>query len=53
MGFTYRKRKSLGKGASLNVSKGGVSVSKRVGPVTASSRGRLSVRLGRGLGWRK
>lgn len=53
MGFIWQKRKALGKGAQLNVSKGGASVSKRVGPLSVSSRGNVGVRLGKGLGFRK
>lgn len=52
MGFTFRKSKRLGNGARLNLSKSGASISKRLGPVTVSTRGRGSVRLGRGLGFR-
>jgi hypothetical protein len=52
MGWIFRKRVNLGRGAALNVSKSGVSVSKRVGPVTVNSRGRLTVRIAPGLTWR-
>jgi hypothetical protein len=52
MGWIFRKRVQLGNGAALNVSKRGVSVSKRVGPVTVNSRGRVTVRLAPGLSWR-
>lgn len=51
MGFTFNRRKRLGR-SSLNVSKSGASVSRRVGPVTLSTRRRGSVRLGKGLGFR-
>ncbi|GAA0189726.1 DUF4236 domain-containing protein [Glutamicibacter creatinolyticus] len=53
MGFVFRKRKKLGKGLTLNVYKSGPSVSKKAGPFTLSSRGNLSIRLGKGLGFRK
>ena len=52
MGFYYRKRIRLGKNSWLNVSKRGVSMSQRVGPMTINSRGRKSVRLGNGLSYR-
>jgi hypothetical protein len=52
MGLVFTKRKRLGRNATLNVSKSGVSVSRKAGPVTLSSRGRGSVRLGKGLGFR-
>lgn len=52
MGFTFRKRKSLGGGKSLNISKSGASVSKRAGRVTMNTRGRGSVRLGKGISFR-
>lgn len=51
MSLTYRRRKRAGRGTWLNLSKTGPSVSKRVGPVTVSSRGRASLRLGHGLRW--
>jgi hypothetical protein len=47
MAFTFFKRKRVGKRNHLNLSKSGVSVSRRQGPVTLSSRGRGSVRLGK------
>jgi len=53
MGFMWQKRKKLGKGAQLNLSGRGASVSKRVGPVSVSSRGNVGVRLGKGLFFRK
>ncbi|MDR0593711.1 MAG: DUF4236 domain-containing protein [Bifidobacteriaceae bacterium] len=49
MAFRFRKTKSLGKGTLLNLSKGGASVSKRVGPLTVNSRGRASIRIAPGL----
>lgn len=52
MGITFSKRKSLGKGKTLNLSKSGASVSKRAGRVTVSTRGRGAVRLGKGVSWR-
>ena len=52
MGFSYRKSVRAGKGRRVNLSKSGASVSQSVGPVTVNSRGRFSIRLGRGLSYR-
>ncbi len=52
MGFVWNKRKRLGRRSTLNLSKSRASVSRRLGPVTVSTRGRGSVRLGKGLGFR-
>ena len=52
MGFSYRKRIRTGKRSWLNVSKRGVSGSGRIGPFTINSRGRTSLRLGKGLSYR-
>ena len=52
MGFYIRRRVRLGKGSWLNLSKRGLSLSQKVGPVTVNSRGRTNVRLGKGIGYR-
>lgn len=52
MGFFFRKQKQLGRGTTLNITKSGASVSKRVGPVRLSTRGRGSIRLGKGFSFR-
>lgn len=52
MGFVFRKRKKLGKNTGLNISKSGASISHKAGPVTFNSRGRGSIRLGKGKSWR-
>jgi hypothetical protein len=52
VGFVFRKSKSLGGGARLNMSKRGPSVSQKVGPLTVNSRGRGSVRVAPGLSFR-
>ncbi len=52
MGFFFRRRKRLGKNTSLNISKSGASVSRKAGPITFNSRGRGSIRLGKGKSWR-
>ena len=36
----------------MNLSKSGLSLSKRLGRVTLNSRGRISIRLLKGLSWR-
>ena len=52
MGLVFRRRKRIGKGTFLNLSKSGASVSKRVGRVSLSSRGRGSIRLFKGMSYR-
>ncbi|GAA2143655.1 hypothetical protein GCM10009844_16280 [Nocardioides koreensis] len=52
MGLVFHRRKRLGRSTFLNLSRGGASVSKRVGRLSVSSRGRGRVRLGKGLSWR-
>jgi hypothetical protein len=52
MGIVFQRRKRIGKGTNLNLSKSGASVSKRAGRVTVSSRGRGSVRLAKGISFR-
>lgn len=52
MPLIFRRRVRMGRGSWLNLSRSGVSVSKRVGRVTVNSRGRVFVRLGRGVYWR-
>lgn len=52
MGLIFRKRVKTGRNTWLNLSKSGVSTSRRAGRVTVNSRGRVSVRLAKGLTWR-
>jgi hypothetical protein len=52
MGLTYRRRRRIGRNTFLNVSTRGASISRRVGRVSVSSKGRGSIRLGRGFSWR-
>ena len=52
MGFVFSRRKSLGRGLNLNLSKSGASMSKKAGRVTMNSRGRGSIRLFKGLSFR-
>ena len=52
MGFSFQRRKRLGRSTFANFSKSGVSVSKRSGRLNVSSRGRGSVRIAKGLSYR-
>lgn len=52
MGLIVRKRVRTGRQSWLNVSRSGVSTSRRVGRLTANSRGQARVRLGKGISWR-
>lgn len=52
MGLIFRKTKKLGKNTRLNISKSGLSVTEKLGPVSINSRGRITIRLGKGLTWR-
>lgn len=52
MGISYRKRIKIGDGTFLNLSKRGVSVSKKVGKITINSRGMATINLGNGLTYR-
>lgn len=52
MGFYFRRRTRAGRRTWLNWSKSGVSLSHRRGPVTVNTRGRVTLRLGKGIGWR-
>jgi hypothetical protein len=52
MSLQYRRSKTVAPGTRLNVSKSGLSVSKRVGPLTLNSRGRGSLRIAPGLSYR-
>lgn len=49
MGIFFQRRKRIAKNTDVNLSKSGASVSKRVGPVSVNSRGKASVRLGKGF----
>lgn len=54
MGFRYQRRVPITRDRQTwaNVSKSGVSASTRKGRVTVNSKGRVSVRLFKGLSWR-
>ena len=49
MGISYRKRIKMGDGTFLNISKSGISVSKKVGKTTINSRGTTTINLGNGI----
>ncbi|MCM3521795.1 DUF4236 domain-containing protein [Curtobacterium sp. P97] len=52
MGLLFRKSKRLGRGVRLNVTQRGVSASARRGPISVSSKGRVTIRLGKGFSFR-
>lgn len=52
MGISYRRRIRLGRGRTLNISNRGASVSQRIGRVSISSRGGITIRILPGLVWR-
>lgn len=52
MGLIFRKRKKLSKNVTANLSKSGISLSGKAGPLTVNSRGRATVRLGKGLSFK-
>lgn len=52
MGLIWRKRVKLDDDTALNLSNSGASVSKKVGRITVSSRGRVSIRILPGLSFR-
>lgn len=52
MGISYRKRIKIGDGTFLNVSKSGISVSRKVGKTTINSRGTTTINLGNGVTYR-
>ncbi|KQO98201.1 hypothetical protein ASF30_09070 [Leifsonia sp. Leaf264] len=52
VGLIFRKSIKVGRRSRVNVSKSGVSASTRVGPFSVSSRGRVSLRIGKGFSWR-
>jgi hypothetical protein len=52
MGLYIRRRVRLGKNLWLNLSKSGLSASARAGCLAVNTRGRKTLRLGKGIGWR-
>jgi hypothetical protein len=49
MGFVFNRLQRIGRKANLNLTKSSASVSKKLGPISVSSRGRGSIRLAKGL----
>lgn len=52
MGLLFSRRKKIGKNTTANLSKGGISLTRKAGPASINSRGRVTVRLGKGLSFR-
>lgn len=52
MGLIFRKRVRVSRRSTVNLSRRGASVSEHVGPLTLNSRGRASLRLGKGFSFR-
>jgi len=52
MGLLFRRSKKLGRGFRLNLTQRGVSLSARRGPVSVSSKGHVTIRLGKGFSFR-
>ncbi len=52
MGLIFRARRRIAPGVTANLSKHGVSVSARRTGVTVNTRGRVTIRLGKGISFR-
>jgi hypothetical protein len=53
MGLIFRRRLRVDDDTHANLSRSGVSVSRRLGPVTVNTRGQGTLRLGvKGLAWK-
>lgn len=52
MGFSFQRRRRIGRNTFVNASKSGVSVSRRAGRATINSKGRVTFNFGHGLRWR-
>lgn len=52
MGLLFRRSKKIGKGVRLNVAQRSVSASAKRGPFSASTKGRVTIRLGKGFSFR-
>jgi hypothetical protein len=52
MGIVYRRRVRTGRRSWFNLSRSGVSASRRAGRLTLNSRGAGRIRLGKGLSFR-
>ena len=52
MGIVFNRRKKLGKNSWVNVSRKGLSASTKIGPLTLNTRGKSSIRLGKGISFK-
>ncbi|MCC3292460.1 DUF4236 domain-containing protein [Arthrobacter sp. zg-Y1110] len=52
MGLVFNRRRKIGKRTTLNASRRGISASTRIGPLTINSRGKASIRLGKGFSFK-
>lgn len=52
MGLIFRKTKKLGRNTRAYATKSGVSVTRKFGPLSINSRGRVTLRLFKGMSWR-
>lgn len=52
MGINYRKRIKIGDDTYLNISKSGISVSKKIGKTTINSKGTTTISFGNGITYR-
>lgn len=49
MGIIFRRSTKVGRNGRVNWSKSGASYSHKIGPFTINTRGRVTLRLGRGF----
>ncbi|PZE23868.1 DUF4236 domain-containing protein [Curtobacterium sp. MCBD17_028] len=52
MGILFRSRRKVGSNLWLNLAKSGASLTARAGRASVNSRGRVTVRLAKGITWR-
>lgn len=52
MGLTFSRRKRIDANTTANISKRGVSLTRKAGPISVNSRGKVSIRLGKGFSFR-
>ncbi len=49
MGINYHGRKKIDNDTIMNISKSGISISKKIGNITVNSRGGVTINLGNGI----
>ena len=49
MGRNYHGRKKIDNDTIMNISKSGISISKKIGNITVNSRGGVTINLGNGI----